>query len=249
LDKDIHFFEDSYKYKSIEQFSLKDTFRLTADYLRYFDPNKPLLIGYDPGNFSSVVVAQEDKRRNRLNVLKEFFCYIPKQQGDLARMIYEFFGPYHNNKRIDLFYDRAGNKKKTIQEKITTDARLLNSELKAYGFKVSMKNQNQRTIYYYEHFKLISLILSEQLKYMPILRIDENECPNLKSALFLTPVKREDGKIEMDKKSEKTVSYKHQASLTPQIPSALTYLIFGLYENMLPNDMSNLPNLPGNYSA
>lgn len=249
LNKDLHFFDDSYKYKSIEQFSLKDTFRLTSDYLKHFDPNKPLIIGYDPGYFSSILVAQEDKRANKLNVLKEFFCWIPKQQGDLAKQIYEFFGQHHKNKRIDLFYDRAGNKKKTVQDKITTDARLLKQELRSYGFNVSMKNQKQRTIFYYEHFKLIAFILSEQLKYMPRLRIDENECPNLKSALFLTPVKKEDGKIEMDKKSEKTVPYKYQASLTPQLPSALTYMLFGLYEHLLPSDMNSLPDLPGNILA
>jgi hypothetical protein len=249
LDKDLHFFEDGYKYKSIEQFNLKDTFTLTADYLKYFDPNKPLLLGYDPGNFSSIVVAQEDKPRNTLYVIKEFYCYTPKQQGDLAKEIYEFFGPYHKNKRIDLYYDRAGNKKRYEYDKITTDAKLMNNELKNYGFRVNMKSQYQRTIYYYEHFKLISLILSEQFRYMPRLRIDENECSNLRSALFLTAVKRQDGRIEMEKKSEKTVSYKYQASLTPQLPSALTYLLFGLYENLLPSDVRQTPDLPGNVSA
>jgi hypothetical protein len=92
-------------------------------------------------------------------------------------------------------------------------------------------------------------MLSEQFNYMPRLRIDENECPNLRSALFLTSVKREDGKIEMEKKGEKTVPYKHQASLTPQLPSALTYLLFGLYENLLPSDIQQAPNLPGNVST
>ncbi len=249
LDRDRHFFEDSYKYKSIDQFNLKDTFTLTAEYLRYFDPNKPLLLGYDPGNFSSIVVAQEDRRANKLIVLKEFYCWIPKQQGDLARRIYEFFGPYHKNKKVELYYDRAGNKKRAIQDKITSDARLMHNELRSYGFRVNMKNQRQRTIYYYEHFKLISLMLSEQLRYMPILRIDENECPNLRSALFLTAVSREDGKIEMDKRSERKVPYKYQASLTPQIPSALTYLLFGLYENLLPSDLKKNPDLPENVLA
>lgn len=249
LDKDKHFFEDSYKYKSIEQFNLKETFTLTADYLKYFDPNKPLLLGYDPGNFSSIVVAQEDRRINTLYILKEFYCWTPKQQGDLAKEIYEFFGPYHKNKRIELYYDRAGNKKRTVEEKITTDAKLMFNELKSYGFRVNMKNQHQRTIYYYEHFKLINLMLSEQFNFMPRLRIDENECSNLRSALFLTSVQRDDGRIEMEKKSEKTVPYKHQASLTPQLPSALMYLLFGLYENLLPSDVRQAPDLPGNVSA
>jgi len=240
-----HTYEDSYKFKSIYQFNLKDTFRLTADELKYFDPDKPLIIGYDPGHFSSIVVAQEDKKQNVMRILKEFFCWIPRQQGELATMIYEFFGPYHKSKKIIFYYDRAANKSRSEHDKIVTDARLMQTEFKRHGFSVEMKNEKQRTIFYYEHFKLLQMLLSESLKSFPRLRIDENECPNLVSAINLSPVDRRDGKIALDKTSEKKVAFQHQAGLSTQLPSALMYLIFGHYSNLLPSDMKRSFDLIG----
>jgi len=230
-------FSDSYIYNSIYQFNLKDTFRLSAEILKYFDPNKPLIIGYDPGHFSSIVIGQEDKKDLYMRILKEFFVWIPKQQGELATMIYEFFGPYHKSKRIIFYYDRAGNKTRAEHEKIVTDARLMAMELKKHGFNVEMKNEKQRTIYYYEHFKLLQMILSESLKSFPRLRIDENECPNLVSAINLSPVDRKEGKIALDKKSERIIAFQNQAALSTQLPSALMYLIFGYYSNLLPSEI------------
>jgi hypothetical protein len=232
-----HTFSKSYKYESIHQFNLKDTFRLTADLLKYFDPNKPLIIGYDPGHFSSIVVGQEDKKENTLRILKEFFCWIPRNQGDLATMIYEFFGPFHKNKKIIFYYDRAGNKAKLEHDKITTDARLMAMELRKHGFQVEAKNEKQKTIFYYEHFKLLQMILSESLRAFPKLRICENECPNLVSAINLSPVDRRDGKIALDKTSERKVPFIRQAALSTQLPSALMYLIYGHYSSYLPSEM------------
>lgn len=245
-DNKKHTYSDSYIYKSIYDFNLKDTFKLTAEYLKYFDNNKPIVLGYDPGHFCSIVAGQYDKINNTLRIMKEFFCWIPKQQGELARMIYEFFGPHHKSKKIILYYDRAANKTKVEQDKITTDARLLEFELKKYGFYVEMKNEKQRTIYYYEHFKLLEMILSNAFRYAPRLLIDENECPNLVSAINLSPVDRKEGKIALDKSSEKKIAYQHQAALSTQLPSALTYMIFGLFSHILPNEMKKMVDLPSN---
>lgn len=243
-DNAVHTFDESYKFKSIYDFNLKDTFKLTADELKYFDPEKPLIIGYDPGHFSSIVVAQEYKKENLLRVIKEFFVWIPKQQGELANMIYEFFGPYMKNyKRILFYYDRAGNKTKVEQDKVVTDARLMATELRKHGFSVDMKNEKQRTIYYYEHFRLLQMLLSEKLKSFPRIRVDDNECENLVSAINLSPVDRRDGKIIMDKSSERKVAFQHQAALSTQLPSALMYLLYGHYSHLLSNDMKKSTDL------
>lgn len=247
--KDLHVYEDSYVYDSILKFDLKETFTLTADYLKHFTPGDPLVIGYDPGNFSSMVVGQEKKRSNELRILKEFFCWIPLQQGELARQFWTYFGQYHTSKKVILYCDRAGNKRKEIFNKITTDARLLKKELETYGFRVELKTERQRTIYYYEHFILISKLLAEEMKNMPRLRIDGNECPMLVSAIHLSPVKRDDGRIELDKSSEVKLAYQYQPGLSTQLPSGLMYLLFGLYEKELPKEIHNLPQLPDNIMA
>ncbi len=245
-DSKVHAFSDSYKYDSIFSFNLNDTFTVDAQYLKYHRPDAPLLLGYDPGQFSSIIVAQEHPRQKELRALKEFFCWPPKDQADLAREIYEFFGKHQVNKKIDLYYDRAGNKTKQEEEKITTDARIMKRELESYGFKVSLKNEKQRTIFYYEHYKLLKILLAEKLRHTYRIRVCENECKNLNSAINLSPVKRTDGKIELDKKSELLPFYL-QPGLSTQLPSAFTYLIYGLYAKELPSEFNSVPSdLPDN---
>ena len=239
-------YSDSYIYKSIYDFDLKKTFRLTAEYLKYFQCDQPLIMGYDPGHFSSIVIGQYHKKDNELRIIKEFFCWIPRQQGDMAKMIFEFFGQMHRNRRIILYYDRAGNKKKIEQDRITTDARLMKKELEAYKFNVEMKNEKQATIFYYEHFKLISMLLSENMRSVPRLLIDENECPMLCSSIMVSAVDRSEGKIALDKSGEKKLPYQKQAAFSTQLPSALMYMLYGLFSDKLPREISNIPELPSN---
>jgi len=246
FDVTIHTYEDDYIYQSIHDFNLKDTFRLTAEYLKYYNPKDALLLGYDPGHFSSIVVAQEKPRANELRVIKEFFCWHPLQQDELAKQVFIFFGQARQNKKIILYYDRAGNKRKDEQDRITSDARILKRELESYGFTVELKNEKQRTIFYYEHYKLLTMLLAEKLRSLPRIRIGSNECSNLISSIFLTPLKRDDGRIDLDKSSERTIPLQHQAGLSTQLSSALMYLVYGLYGNRLPREINKNPSLPEN---
>lgn len=243
FNKKKHCFTDSYIYDSILSFDLKDTFKLDSQYLKYCDPNKPLDLGYDPGNFQSFVVGQENRKTNEYRILKEFYCWEPKNQGDLAREFFDFFGAHQKNKKINLYYDRAGNKKKVEEDRITTDARIFKRELESYGFKVKLMNEKQRTIFLYEHYKLLGMILAESLRHVIRLKIDEYECPNLVSAIFLSPLKKEDGKIDLDKSSEVKLDWKYQAGLSTQIPSALMYLIYGKFNHILPKELKKKPQI------
>lgn len=244
-----HGFDDTYKYSSILSIDLKDTFTVTADLLKHFDPNLPLDLCYDPGYFSSIISCQYKRKQNEYLALKEFYYYDKLPQGELARQIWTFYGPYLKTKKIILYYDRAGNKQRVVQEKITTDARILKAELEKYGFNVEMKNENQRTIFYYEHYKLLDMLFSNQLKTMPKILVDLNECKNLNSSIYLTPVKKDDGKIEMDKSSEKKVAWQYQAGLTTQLSSAFMYGLFGRFSDLLPKEMKRKVTLPESYTV
>ncbi|MDR1556753.1 MAG: hypothetical protein LBS88_06945 [Tannerellaceae bacterium] len=242
-----HQFTDSYKYESIMRMDLKEHFRMTAFYQKYYNPHEELLLGYDPGNFSSLVVAQQHKGGAELRILKEFTCYTPAQQPELAKAFFEFYGSDVKNKTIKLYYDRAGNKKKEDFAQITTDAKILKRELESYGFSVELMNEGQRTVYHWQQFKLLALLFGEMSNALPSVRVDENECPNLCSSIMLSPRKYIDGKIELDKTSERKVPLKYQAGLTTQLPSALIYLLHGLYYERMPTEFSSIPDdLPDN---
>lgn len=249
FNKEKHQFADSYIYKSILKLDLKDSFQLTARYLEHYNKRDELLVGYDPGHFSSLVVAQEKGYGTEVRVLKELFCHYPDEQPELARQFYEFFGPDSVNKHIILYPDRAGNKKREDREKISTDSRILKRELESYGFTVELMNEGQATVYHWQQFKLLLLIFGNMSNALPRVLIDENECKNLCSAIMLSPLKKTDGRIELDKTSEIKVPLKQQAGLTTQIPSALIYLLFGRYGEKVKGELSSMPdNLPDNFS-
>lgn len=238
-DESKHTFSDSYRYQALDKLTLKDTVRIDAGYLSYYDPMDKILIGYDPGNFASMVAAQENG--NILRVLKEFFVYPPEDIAEMAAAFNAFFGPAVRNRRIDLYYDRAGNKKnqKRVNE---TDAQEMKAALESYGWNVRLQSLGQRTIFYWEHHKLWKRLLSETERNVPRIRIDSNECPNLVSAMYCCKKIPGSSPVELDKSPEKKVRIDLQAGLTPQIPSALTYLVWGKYEKFF-------PGLSENYNA
>lgn len=250
FDKSKHTFSDSYNYNSILKFSLSDSFKLTAFYLKYFKKKEPLILGYDPGGFSSLVVAQEsiENNRLRLRVLKDFTSFDPNPQADIAKQFYSFFGEDMDRKfDVILYYDRAGNKSKEEYEQITSDVALLEREFASYGIHLQLMNKDQRTIYHYEHYKLLEMIFSNQYNSFPEVLIDENECKNLVSSIYLSPKKEnEKGRIILDKSSERKVAKKFQAALTTQLSSAFMYLLFGKYHHLLPSEISSIPDLPDN---
>lgn len=235
FEENKHTFDDSYKYSVIDKLNLKEAFTITAEHLKYYQPSEKLLLGYDPGSFSSVVAAQEERKNNILRVQKEFFVYPPQDAADLAAQINAYYGPAARLRQIDLYYDRAGNKRnKEAQKDADTDAKRLKRELENYGWRVRLMNLGQATIFHWQHYRLWRRLMAEQERNVPRLRIDTNECPNLVSAMYCCKKVPGSTPVELDKKPEKTVPIQLQAGLTPQIPSALTYLVWGLYEKFFP---------------
>lgn len=249
-DRHHHQFSDSYIYDLILKLDLKDRFILTAHFLKHYAPQDELYVGYDPGAFSSLVFAQKKDYGRRLDVIKEFTSYEPVPQQDLATQVQQFFGADAENKVIHLYPDRAGNKTREESQRITTDSRLMKELLEQAGFQVILYNEGQETIYHWQQYKLLLMLFQEQYPSLPIVRIDENECPNLCSAILISPLKSVDGKIELDKSSEKKESLKHQAGLTTQLPSAFIYLLYGLYGDVCKKELSIFPtDLPDNLTA
>ena len=246
-DKAKHQFKDSYVYDAILGHDLKDKFTLTARYLRHYDRREPLYVGYDPGAFSSMVVGQKKDYGRQLDIIKEFWAYYPEEQDSLAQQFYQFFGADAQDKVVHLYPDRAGNKRREELEQITTDSRALKAALEGYGFSVILHNEGAATIYHWQQFKLCLMLFGEQRNFLPRVRICENECKNLCSAILISPLVKNGNSIELDKSSEKKEPLKRQAGLTTQLPSAMIYLLYGLYGDIAKSDLSTFPtDLPDN---
>nr|DAT78656.1 MAG TPA: large terminase [Caudoviricetes sp.] len=246
-DKARHQFKDSYVYDAILGHDLKDKFTLTARYLRHYDRREPLYVGYDPGAFSSLIVGQKKDYGRQIDIIKEFWAYYPEEQESLAQQFYQFFGADAQNKVVHLYPDRAGNKRREELEQITTDSRALKTALEGYGFSVILHNEGAATIYHWQQFKLCLMLFGEQRNFLPRVRICENECKNLCSAILISPLVKKGNSIELDKSSEKKEPLKRQAGLTTQLPSAMIYLLYGLYGDIAKSDLSTFPtDLPDN---
>lgn len=246
-DKARHQFKDSYVYNAILGHDLKDKFTLTARYLLHYDRREPLYVGYDPGAFSSMVVGQKKDYGRQLDIIKEFWAYYPEEQESLAQQFYQFFGADAQDKVVHLYPDRAGNKRREELEQITTDSRALKAALEGYGFSVILHNEGAATIYHWQQFKLCLMLFGEQRNFLPRVRICENECKNLCSAILISPLVKKGNSIELDKSSEKKEPLKRQAGLTTQLPSAMIYLLYGLYGDIAKSDLSTFPtDLPDN---
>ncbi len=245
-----HIFKDSYVYHTDSKNNVLETIgerRRNSSDLKYCDPTKPLIFGYDPGNFMSLVVAQE--RPHELRIIKNFYVWTPKQHFDLAAELTEFFKP-HERRSIELYYDRAANQRKELyanNPKGKTDIAIFKRCLEDLGWRVELRTPfDQRTIEHWEHYLLIDVLLTERQKNTPRLRFCQFEAEELISSIYMSPIKREKGSgIELDKSSEKKLNYDDQPWYSTQLPSALMYMLFGKYEKYKPEGMKNSFDIPG----
>lgn len=239
-----HIFTDSYDYENghIDDQDIDNaSFDSTA--LKYCTANQPLYAGYDPGPFSSIVFAQKTIRPREMRVIKNMWVIHPAQHAELAEQIDTFF-KHHQNKRLFLHYDRAANQRDPNWHKYypvdggigDTDAQLLKKHLEKRGWSVTLMSLNQPTIKYAQHYRLLNLLFSplKENEMRDVICIDGNECDALVSSIYHSPLKKTDGKIELDKSSEKKLDYEEQPFYSTQIATAFMYLLWGEYSKLLP---------------
>lgn len=243
---------DTYRTDRFVGRSLADTTGFTCLDLQHCDPSRELLLGYDPGPFSSLVVAQYSPDRQTLYVLKDFYCYWPQQQNELVEQFRLFFGPMRN-KLLFLHYDRAANQhdpqwkkyKPYYGDTSDTDAFLLRDCLERAGFMPQLMSMGQPVITYKQHLHLLSRLFSGDKDYQVAgkrvvhVTVDENECEALISSIYNSPLKRHQGDIMLDKSSER-LPYEQQAFQSTQIASAFMYLLWGEFgKRYLPGSSSH----------
>jgi hypothetical protein len=237
-----HIFIDSYLYDRIDRTAIDEIGGITSRDLKYCDTAQPLYAGYDPGPFTSIVFAQRNRQKKEFRCIKDFFVIHPEQHEELAEKIDLFF-KNHRYKKIFLHYDRAANQRDPrwrdyypITGDINdTDAKMLKNALEKRGWQVELMSLNQQTIYYVQHYRLLSILFGKQDYSRDKVLIDGNECECLVSSIYHSPIKRTDGVLKLDKSSEKELDYKDQAMYSTQIATALMYLLFGEYKNLLPS--------------
>ena len=131
-----------------------------------------------------------------------------------------------------------------------TDAVLLKKELTALGWNVILMSKNQKDIFYSQHYRLLNLLFGKHDGKRDKILIDRNECEALVSSINHSPLKRHEGRIFLDKSSER-LPFDEQAYNSTQLASAFMYLLWGEYYKLLPDsDLSHdTPQGEGTYMA
>lgn len=252
-----HLFDDSYEYKYIDRVAVGEERKSSSRDLKHCNTNLPLIAGYDPGPFQSIVFAQEEKQKKIFRIIKDMHVFHPEQHEDLAEKIDTFFS-HHKNKVIYIYYDRAGNQKDPAYRKwypLTgtmkdSDANLLAIALTKKRWTVHLMSKGQATIYYSQHYRLLNKLFGNPEGKQYSILIDRNECEALVSSINHSPLKKGTKEIELDKSSEK-LDFEDQAMYSTQISSALMYLLWGKFNHLAPaSDRAQIsPQGAGTYTS
>lgn len=172
-----------------------------TDYMR----SKSLIVTIDWGNIMTMTVSQD--QGERYCCLKTFYVTSPKIIDDL---IDEEFAPYYEpmkkgNNVIEFYYDRNGNSK-TPNSKLTF-AEQAGAAFKRNGWKVIYKTRKHENPPHNQKFIVLNYILKYGgIKGLPVVEINENNCPDLIISLENAPAMEgnQPNTIVKDKRSEKS---------------------------------------------
>ena len=220
---DKHFYIESYDYDYID--SIKDISTSKRDCRWDIDcnTNKPLHLSFDFGAFNTLLVDQESKHNDRLqvNYLHHFYVSHPETIDDLVDRFNEYY--QHMTTRILYIWgDKSGNKRME-NSKLTMFDQVID-RLSSKGWRPVRKKTGD--IEHLERHRFINVLLREEHPQLPIIRINHNNCKDLRIAL-------EDAKMRNDKKDKRSegnanVAQQHATHAT----DALDYRLYHAYRRL-----------------
>lgn len=181
--------------------------------LKYLNTNKELCCGVDFGNMISMSIFQEDINTNTLRVLKFMDALSPEWIDDLAERFLRYFEP-HSEKRLTIYYDRAGNNYRSSGKDFATELKTAieihgrgHNKGARTGWRVTLGSLNQGNIGQQEEYYFMRDILTANNPRLPRVLIDAYQCKPLKCSLELARTKKKinakgEEYIAKDKSSE-----------------------------------------------
>lgn len=203
---DKNFYTNGYNYDYYDKFSYNETPINDSRGLRYIDKTAKLEGGMDFGNMKSLVIAQPDGGTYRL--LKFLYTIPPHSYRELSDQFISYF-LHHENKEIDLYYDRQGNNYEELKEDAALkikEAIEKDSAGNRTGWQVNLMSRKQGIIPQDAEYEFMLAMLAENTPGLPRLQIDAINCKQVKSSMEKAPSKIKYKKgvkiVEKDKKSE-----------------------------------------------
>lgn len=153
--------------------------------LTYLHHDQELDGGMDFGNMLSLVIAQTDGQYYRCH--RNFYEIPPRWFRELADQFLAFFAQ-HENKVLNLYYDRAGNNFEKQKEDYATkikDAIEKDAAGRRTGWIVNLKSKKQATIKQEAEYDFMQELMSGKNKQLPHLLVDAVNCREMVASVEL----------------------------------------------------------------
>ncbi|HLP03852.1 MAG TPA: hypothetical protein VK152_00345 [Paludibacter sp.] len=223
-----HFYQDGYNYDYFDKFKYSETPTNDSRGLRYIRTDEKLEAGFDTGNMKSLVIAQPDDKYYRL--LKFLYTIPPESFKELGEAFVDYFR-FHDNKELDLYYDRAANNGEAMGEDPAgklKDAIEKDSAGNRTGWMVNLKSRKQANIPQHVEYEFMLALLAENTKGLPLLRIDSINCKQVKSSMEKAPAKisyKNNKKVVAKDKSSEKLSVDRLPMESTNPSDAVKYLL------------------------
>ncbi len=188
-----------------------------------YNPDLPLHISHDWGKFNCITIDQQHPKEVRvINSMHTFNGGDdPNDQDDLADQFAEYYR-MHRNKIVYQWGDKSGkatmaNSKKTYFEQFA-------DRLRAKNWRVIMKKTGD--VEHLERYRFVNRMLKEEDPRLPRIRINANNCTDLRIALESAQMKDH----KKDKSSEQNTDIKPEHAT--HYTDAFDYRIYHGFKSM-----------------
>lgn len=234
LKADTHYY--SYRYNVDDMGGLSEDYKPSCRYDTDLIRGIPLQFNLDfGGRINCGTVSQYLTSINEVRFIKEFFVKNPDKLSDMVRLFIDYYEPHKSSCNVvHLYHDRSGYKQEANSK--TTLAEDVENMLRSAGWRVINKTPNTNNPSHIDKFRLINEILSEQNNKLPIVRINENQCPNLIISMENAPLTSDDA-FKKDKSSERssTIPQEHATHFS----DTFDYCLFWQFSYIIDYQYSN----------
>lgn len=196
--------------------------------LRFLDPSRSIDGGMDFGNMLSLVIGQSDGQYYRIH--KNFYEIPPGWFREIADQFLAFF-ERHQEKVLNLYYDRAGNNYQKQGEDYASkikDAVEKDGQGRRTGWSVVLMSRKQATIKQHAEFDFMHELMGGKNKRLPLLLVDALNCTEMISSIELAKAEvkyRGDVKVVTKVKKSEKLEAKKLPRLSTNFSDAFKYLM------------------------
>jgi len=200
----VHYYSHKYDNKLVG-LDLTESFNPSCKYDTDLVRGVPLQMNLDfGGKINCMTIAQHLKSINTVNFIKEFFKKHPDILDDVVDEFIEYYEPHKASCNvIHIYRDKSGAKKEANSKTSLVEDVMI--RLRKAGWKVEDMTPQTNNPSHIDKHKLINAILTEKNPILPIVRINQDNCPNLIISMENAPVKSNDA-FEKDKSSERSLT-------------------------------------------